>query len=147
MKTILLIALSACALSAQGVLPRPALTPGAVLTTDKAAVCKDGYTATVRDVSELTKRAVFASYGIHCFDCGRLYEVDHLISLELGGSNDQRNLWPEPYSPKPGAREKDQIEDALHRDVCAGKISLAKAQKIVSTDWYAEYRKRFPAKR
>ncbi len=152
MKTLLLIAFSTYVFPyttalAQGVLQRPAQTPGAVLTVDKATVCKAGYTATVRNVSEATKLAVFQSYGIHCSECGRLYEVDHLISLELGGSNDIKNLWPQSYLPKPGAREKDTLEDALHADVCAGRISLVSAQKLISHDWYAEYRKRFQAKR
>jgi hypothetical protein len=47
-------------------------------------------------------------------------EVDHLIPLELGGSNAVTNLWPEPYSPKAGAREKDVLENFLPRAVCGG---------------------------
>ena len=42
-------------------------------------------------------------------------ELDHLVPLELGGSNDATNLWPEyPPSPNP----KDKVEDALNAAVC-----------------------------
>lgn len=68
------------------------------------------------------------------------YEEDHLISLELGGSpNDERNLWPEPYYESPGAKEKDVVEGYLHREVCAGKITLLDAQTAIVTDWYKVY--------
>jgi hypothetical protein len=56
-------------------------------------------------------------------------ELDHLVSLELGGSNDARNLWPEtPRTPNP----KDQIEGALNRAVCSGKVTLRAAQVAIA---------------
>ena len=66
------------------------------------------------------------------------FEYDHLVSLELGGAaNDPRNLWPEPgASPNP----KDAVENALHRLVCSGEMSLAQAQKIIARGWVAYYR-------
>jgi hypothetical protein len=106
-----------------------------------AQLCDKGFrTGTVRSVTEAAKRAACAEYGLAKADCvGSKVEIDHLISLELGGSNDPKNLWPEPYAPKPGAREKDQVEDELHRQVCAGAVPLAAAQREISTDWYAVY--------
>jgi hypothetical protein len=57
------------------------------------------------------------------------YEEDHLISLDLGGNpTDPRNLWPQPYKPKPGAREKDVVDRYLHARVCSGKMTLTDAQ-------------------
>ena len=116
-------------------------TPGATTGMTAAQLCaKDFRTGTVRNVTEATKHAACAEYGLSKTDCvGTKVEIDHLISLELGGSNDLKNLWPEPYLPKPGAREKDVVEDTLHRQVCAGTISLATAQHEISTDWYAVY--------
>ncbi len=63
------------------------------------------------------------------------YEYDHLVSLELGGAtNDARNLWPEPgASPNP----KDSVENALHREVCDGTLTLATAQREIATNWLA----------
>jgi hypothetical protein len=70
-----------------------------------------------------------------------MYEVDHFVSLELGGSNDIKNLWPEPYLPKPGARQKDVVENYLHRQVCAGNMTLPDAQQAIKSDWYKIYEK------
>jgi hypothetical protein len=51
-------------------------------------------------------------------------EIDHLIPLELGGSNDVKNLWPQPQDPRPGSFEKDSLENDLHHRVCNGEMSL-----------------------
>jgi hypothetical protein len=92
------------------------------------------------------KKHVYALYGVHPQSRqqnGRTVriccEVDHLISLEIGGSNDIKNLWPEPYYPRPGAREKDKLENWLRKQVCSGTMSLEQAQQIISRDWYAGY--------
>ena len=52
------------------------------------------------------KEQVYAEYGIVSHTTGE-YEVDHFVPLELGGSNDISNLFPEAASPKPGFHEKD----------------------------------------
>jgi hypothetical protein len=75
-------------------LPDRSCSPGKVATTDVARICTPGYTQQVRNVSEATKNAVFREYGIRRHSAGR-YEVDHIIPLELGGSNSIRNLFPE----------------------------------------------------
>ena len=68
------------------------------------------------------------------------YEEDHFISLELGGNpTDPRNLWPEPYHPSPGARQKDVVENYLHKQVCAGTMTLKEAQDAITKDWYEVY--------
>ena len=68
------------------------------------------------------------------------YEEDHLISLELGGNpTDPMNLWPEPYKasiPDGGAKSKDTVENYLHSEVCAGKLTLQAAQTQIVNDWY-----------
>jgi hypothetical protein len=134
--------MAAAALStpaAAGDLPDPALTPGAALTTDAAAVCIPGYAKSVRHVSGKVKAQVYREYGVAHHTPGE-YEVDHLISLELGGSNDIRNLWPESYRTEPwNAHVKDKLEDRLHELVCAGRLSLPEAQKAIATDWISAY--------
>jgi hypothetical protein len=109
-------------------------TPGAVLTTDSKEVCVSGYSKSVRNVSLKTKKAVFAEYDIS-YNKHSNYEVDHLISLELGGSNDISNLWPELSKGDNGALIKDKFENYLHSQVCSGKLSLADAQSEISGDW------------
>ena len=128
---------SGCA--AQGGLPDPACTPGALLATGtKDAICQPGYAGSVRNVPTSEKNQDYAEYGIASHTPGQ-YEVDHLVSLELGGSNDISNLWPELASPKPGFHEKDQVENYLHSQVCSGAIALKDAQVEIATNWLAVY--------
>ena len=124
---------------AHGGLPDAACTPGALLATGtKAAICKSGYSSAVRNVPSSEKNQVYAEYNITSHGTGQ-YEVDHLVSLELGGSNDIANLWPELASPKPGFHEKDKVENYLHAQVCSGAIDLQQAQIEIATNWLAVY--------
>ena len=120
------------------VLPDPACSPGSVLTTDIKTICTVGYTKTVRDVSTATKKKVFQEYNIP-WSTHSNYEVDHIISLELGGSNDISNLFPESYLIKNGARVKDVLENYLHKQVCNGSMTIAEAQIEISSDWLTYY--------
>jgi hypothetical protein len=116
-----------------------ACTPGAILSTGtKEAICQSGYAKSVRNVPDSEKNQVYAEYGITSHAPGQ-YEVDHLVSLELGGSNDIANLWPELASPKPGFHEKDKVENYLHDQVCSGAIPLQQAQAEIATNWLAVY--------
>jgi hypothetical protein len=94
----------------------------------------------VRNVPTSEKNQVYAEYGIKTRTTGQ-YEVDHLVSLELGGSNDIANLWPEAASPKPGFHEKDKVENYLHDQVCSGAIPLKQAQIEIATNWLAAYQR------
>jgi len=117
-------------------------TPGATFPVDLGKLCTPGYTKTVRNVPTDVKTQVCASYGVPAGRCtGAHVEIDHLISLELGGSNEAANLWPQPYQPKPGAREKDRLENWLHKQVCEGTMSLADAQQVIADDWYSAYQR------
>ena len=123
---------------ANQILPDSACSPGAILTTDPKVICVSGYTKTVRNVTESTKKKVFKEYGIPYTQHGN-YEVDHIISLELGGSNDISNLYPESYLIKNGARTKDIFENYLHKQICNGKMDVAEAQRQISSDWFTNY--------
>lgn len=125
--------------SGGALLPDPRVTPGATLPVDANTVCARGYAGQTRHVTEAEKKQAYAEYAARRAK-GVCCEVDHLISLELGGSNDLKNLWPQPYAPAPGAHEKDKLENRLHEMVCAGKIGLPAAQRAIATDWYAAYR-------
>jgi hypothetical protein len=139
MKLLLLLLLVSTNLLA-ATLPDRKLTPGATdpavtQANVKTTICVPGYTSKVRNVPQSVKREAYARYKLQ--NVPGKYEVDHLISLELGGSNSILNLWPEPYEPRPGAHEKDEVENYLHKQICAGKISLKEAQTRISTDWYS----------
>ena len=120
-------------------LPDPKCTVGIILTSDTKVICVSGYTKTVRNVSMATKRAVFSEYGIP-YSLRYKYEVDHLIPLELGGSNDIINLWPESYLIKNGSLVKDKFENYLHKQVCNGKMDIKEAQEEISTNWVKYYK-------
>jgi hypothetical protein len=118
------------------VYPNPTFTSGAVLTTDASLICTPGYASSARDVSTATKEQVYAEYGVSYPQALGAYEVDHFIPLEIGGSNDITNLWPEPATPTPGFHQKDQFENFEHGQVCNGTISVAEAQSRMASDWY-----------
>ena len=71
--------------------PNPILMPRDVLTSDASVVCVTRYASSARKVPKSLKRTVFLSYGITKRPSD--WEVDHLVSLELGGSNSIKNLW------------------------------------------------------
>src|SRR5271166_4776942 len=104
-------------------------------------VCTHGYARKVRDVPEEMKREVYREYGITSHGPGD-YEIDHLISLELGGSNSIKNLWPESHRTSPwNAQVKDRLEDKLHELVCSGQLDLKTAQQAIASNWIEAYKK------
>lgn len=133
--------------------PDARLTPGVALTNVSVQqICRPGYSKSVRNVPETEKRAVFIEYfGAIPAQPGN-YEIDHLISLELGGANDEKNLWPETYDRAIpwNARTKDKLEDWMARQVrftlrrhgpIAASLLLKQYQAEISQDWIAAYQK------
>lgn len=113
---------------AHGLLPDPACTPGVVFATATIGqICTPGYSEQTRDVSDATRAQVYAAYGIATHGG---YEVDHLIPLEAGGSNEVANLWPER-----GYAAKDQLENQVHDDICSGTTPLRQAQRQLAHNW------------
>jgi len=135
-----------------GTLPDPVCDPGSLnpavtQATIHTTICVVGYTATIRPPQSTTgpqKRASMARYGV---TNPALYEYDHLISLEVGGSADDpaANLWPEPHTAvgpdgqPSGSFVKDGYVNYHHRQICAGVVTLAAAQRAIAGDWYAGF--------
>jgi hypothetical protein len=138
----LMLALSSYA--APPIRPDPKLTPGATLAVTTADVCVPGYTKKIRNVPAKVKRQVFAEYDIQYVP--KAFEVDHLISLELGGSNSIRNLWPQSYTGSYNAHQKDILENRLHKLACNGSLPLEEAQRAIAGDWIAAYQKYVPSR-
>jgi anti-sigma factor RsiW len=123
--------------------PNQAWTPGAVRPLDRAAVCAVPERDDRPVISPAVAQWVFSQYGIRD-PRPRSYEVDYLIPPALGGSDDPRNLWPQPYSTGVwNARVKDALEDRLRSLVCGGELDLATAQRDLARDWIAAYKKYF----
>jgi hypothetical protein len=138
------IHITSCHARDVGKLPDPACTPGSVDPAEtqkniKSTICVSGWTATVRPPESQTNYAKYhVAYPAYHIKASTVSELDHLVPLELGGSNDITNLWPEVGKiPNP----KDKVENALKRAVCAGKIKLAAAQNAIASNWItAEHR-------
>lgn len=122
-------------------LPDPKLTPGDVRSKDKKEICAPGYIQTVGRTTETMKNELFKLYKIVR---RKDFEIDHLVSKGLGGSKDKKNLYPQALHAQWNMHKKDQLENHLHRLVCAGKLDLAVAQQEIAFDWIAAYKKYMP---
>lgn len=125
-------------------LPRAGLTPGETLAVDRTAICVANFpTERTIGVPVDLRRSVFERYGM----AGAKpedYEVDYLITPDLGGATTVKNLWPEPYyRTRWNSYVKDQLETRLRTLVCSGSVDLATAQREMATDWIAAYKKYF----
>jgi hypothetical protein len=128
---------------AQPLTPSHALTPGATRSVSVRELCDARGGAVDQTIPAAMQRQVFREYGIDGAPAHE-YEVDYLITPELGGATEIRNLWPESYhTPMWNARVKDQLEDRLHQMVCNGEIDLPTAQQEIAVDWIAAYKKYF----
>lgn len=126
-----------------GSIPDKKLTPGATLPLTAAEVCRSGDSEETRPIPDSLRQRVFQEYQTPESHAAE-YEVDFLITPGLGGADDIRNLWPEPYSSTVwNAHVKDALEDRLHDMVCAGKLDLTTAQHDIATDWISAYKKYF----
>jgi hypothetical protein len=124
----------------QGQLPDHACTPGAIDTTVTAAkLCAPHYSTAAYRPPEAQTQAFKYDQAYPAYGLGKNVktELDHLVSLELGGANDATNLWPEtPPTPNP----KDSVEAVLHAWVCAttgttAQSRLRQAQLAIAGNW------------
>jgi hypothetical protein len=132
------------------VLPNSITTSGAINTSVTqnnigSTICKLGYSTRIRPPASFTtklKISQLSSYPYSAYGSKNtsLFEEDHLISLELGGSpTSTKNLWPEPWDGPFGAHVKDQLENKLHALVCSHQMPLIEAQGLIASNWYAAY--------
>lgn len=108
--------------------PSPCLTPGVIRTSDPKVICVRGQATKVR--RELSsgqwaarRRQVLARYDL----AKNPGEIDHLLPLSAGGSNDLRNLWPEST---PQFKDKDAAEAGLHAGICKPGVTTAKVHAL-----------------
>jgi hypothetical protein len=124
----------------RGALPVSSFTPGVaqIMSTDE--VCSETLRVPPR-VPPAMRLQVLRDYGMEHVPQDQ-YELDYLITPELGGMTDRRNLWPEPYGLRSwNAHAKDSLENLLPRLVCSGRIDLATAQQEMASNWIDAYKK------
>lgn len=140
--------ISALLLALALTLPNAKITPGVTHPITTKVLCATKWGKDRRFVTEKMKRTVAESYGLErksvvAYGKGPCCEFDHLISRELGGSDDIANLWPQPWKQ---AKQKDQLENRLHVLVCSGQLPLEDAQRSIATDWQAAFNRYVVAK-
>jgi hypothetical protein len=129
-------------------IPDLQITPGSVragLTKEK--ICDIKWGRDERHVTLQMKQRVFELYGYSGYDDPRCVpvgkrscEIDHLISRELGGADEVKNLWPQAYGTSPwNAVLKDKLENRLNKEMCAGRITLQEARDMLVNDWPKAY--------
>jgi hypothetical protein len=133
-----------------GALPDRRCSPGAYYSgLSSAVICAAGFhTGSIRNVPESEKHAVELEYGLSPRAYGSTLEIDHIVSLELGGSNAIANLFPEEATlpgRAPGYHAKDRLENRLHAMVCRGEMTLSAARRQIAANWEASYRRLFGA--
>jgi len=129
-------------------LPNRGQTPGVTDVSVSQAnidqtICVPGYAKSVRPAYAFTgplKRRLMRAR--HPGESFRLYELDHLIPLSIGGApSDPHNLWLEPWTGQNNAADKDALEFVLWRLVCRHEVPLATAQGAIASNWIAAYQR------
>jgi hypothetical protein len=147
-KTVLLAPRTMTAGCKLGANPDRRCSPGAYYSKlTKSVICAPTFrTGPIRNVPESEKHAVEIEYGLAPKGYGSTLEIDNIVSLEIGGSNDIANLYPEEATlpnKAPGFHVKDKLENRLHDMVCDGTITLRAAQRGIASNWQALYKKAF----
>ena len=123
-------------------LPDRRCSPGAYykrLTT--GVICSSSFrTSAIRNVPQTEKFAVEREYRMAASYYGYSIEIDHIVPLELGGSNSIANLFPEPGRGTANYHFKDRLENRLHDLVCSGSMSLPAARLGIARNWEKLYR-------
>jgi hypothetical protein len=128
-------------------LPNPKLTPGVADKNATRKIICGNSDPQPSNITVALRHQVFVAYRLggdadpYCKPKG--CEVDRLIGSQLGGTDDLRNLWPQPISGAWNLAMKNRIQKRLKREVCRGRLSLEAAQWAISQDWTAVYRRYF----
>lgn len=120
-------------------------SPGAYyVRLTKRVICRASFrTGAIRNVPQSEKFQVEREYGMQPTYYGHTIEIDHIVPLELGGSNAIANLFPETGSGTANYHEKDALENRAKAAVCDGQLSLRTARRGFGRDWEALYRRLF----
>ena len=133
------IAAAALAVPSIAMAQRPSTykTPGATARVKMEQLCAPDFAASVKPVSDWQRTQALERYGLRSE--GFSGELDHLVPVALGGSNDPDNLWPFRASGTFTLEAKQALASKLQGLVCARKLSLKDAQDAFRKDWTFAY--------
>ncbi len=120
--------------SLQTGLPSSFLTPGDSKKVTKEQICAPGYAASLKATKESAKEEAFSRYGLRD-GVSKTSVLNHLIPIELGGTDNVENLWPEPMKGDWNATQKDALEQKLLGMVCDGSLTAKQAQNAIKKNW------------
>jgi hypothetical protein len=111
----------------------PAVTQGNIKTT----ICDVAWVKAQRPPTNYTTPLKLASLSFQKItEPAKDFEWDHLFPIEGGGHpRDKGNMWTQFW---PIAREKDIIENAIHKGLCGGTIKLVDVPGLI-WNWPALY--------
>ena len=94
-------------------------------------------------MTDKTRAAILREYGLPVRKYGKALEIDHIVPLEIGGSNDPANLYAEAAAPGLGYHVKDRLERRLKTLVCEKTMPLRNAQRAIGSNWVTLYKQLF----
>jgi|GEM_PF-3018967 len=128
--------------------PDPRCSPGAVNPSLTLDILKNPRFRTdcVRNkaTSATLKNRTYGWYGTKMpgnnVGAAQTCELDHIISLELGGADTLDNIWPQCGPSKVSLwnryfKQKDTVENYLAFMVQQGNISMTTAQRGIALNW------------
>jgi hypothetical protein len=119
--------------------PKKALTPGDVTTTNTTQVCNRTPAQNAQTIPVGLESGVFSEYRIGPTQQSR-YLLDLLVPVSLGGAMTLSNIWPATVEGT-GFVQKAQLNHILKDDVCHRFLTLRQAQRALETNWYAAWLK------
>lgn len=129
LKSLVLLALLPVVAAAQ------VANPAVMQDNIQQTICVSGWTKTVRPSLARLKRAYLHQAGLPSSDAA-LYELDHVIPIEVGGApRDPNNLQLQKWDGPNGAHTKDVVENRIHRAVCTGRMTLAAGRACFVQGW------------
>jgi hypothetical protein len=106
-------------------------TPGHICTVENLDFKEFRYSEKIpyckRNVSQEKKVKIYESYSIPNNE-RKDYTIDHLIPLAIGGSNSEKNLWPENKKIK---ERRPNLEWDIYKKLEAGDINQEEAITII----------------
>lgn len=113
--------------------PDATLTPGALCDHPDSYRYPEKVPYCERNVSSDLKKSLFVKYDQLGFRTGQMkrldFKIDHYIPLCMGGSNDEKNLWPQHKSIY---AITDPLEPILCQKMADGRLSQKKAVEYIT---------------